>query len=194
MTTQTLLSIEQFAAMPESKGRSELLDGAFFKRGPTTIRHGRSRFNILMALNDWIKAGAGGEVSFSAGFVIRGRPNTVRTADVAYIADPTSPLECGYCTEAPRLFVDVTGSDADGGDYLQDKIWDIMDMTNDSLFWIVSLKNREVYRYTNDPGGRRFTEDDVITDELLPGLVLPVATIFSRKPNLLLDQTKNATN
>ena len=180
MTTQTGITLAEFAAMPEINGRCELVCGEIIKMSPVKRPHSRSVGRLIQALNNWADTGIGGEVGTEAGFVLAEDPTTVRAPDVYYIGPKKLALaetDDGFWVGFPDLAVEVVSPSETALD-IQDKVSDFLN-AGTPLIWIVYPKRPQVVQYTADGAGRIFNEHEtLINDSILPGLVLPIATIF----------------
>ena len=78
------LSAEEFYATCRLK-RAELIDGVIVETPPHGFQHGAIRVNIACALSEFPQRKALGRVSFSGGFRLQNRPDTVPSPDSCFI-------------------------------------------------------------------------------------------------------------
>ena len=90
MATRTLLTLEQFAQLPDDDQLYELDEGELITMAPAGGMHGRTENRIGYLLNRYLEGRQLGEVLPSdTGFVLRRNPDVVRSPDVAVPRDPT---------------------------------------------------------------------------------------------------------
>ena len=105
-STTGLLSVEQFAARPDSDMREELVDGEVISMPPASNRRSRIATRLIKALSPHEGSGA---VVVEFGYIPYPDRPVVRAADVAWvsrdrIASNSSQL---YLTGAPELVIEV---------------------------------------------------------------------------------------
>src|SRR5438477_9385547 len=80
MTPKTLMSIEEFAALPDDGMLHELNEGELIIMPPPKLRHGKCQVNLASALVNFADSMDIGNVYTRTGY--RLTPNTVRAPDV----------------------------------------------------------------------------------------------------------------
>lgn len=178
--TRTLITAEDLWQIPEGDVRRELVRGEVIEMSPVTMEHARIVGNIIELLRAWAKRGPGGFVGPEAGFIVARDPDTVRAADVAYVAPdriPDNP-EKGYSPIAPDLAVEVVSPGESASD-VHEKVQDYL-AAGTRLVWVVYPRQRSVVAHTPDGLARTCHEADVLEhDEVLPGFRSPVADLFA---------------
>jgi len=179
MATRTLMSIEQYDALPEKEGvKYELNEGELVTVSPSPrLVHNRVRDEIGFRLREYVRSRQLGEVTMETDF--RLSEATVRIPDVAFVRtyrlagfDPRQRLE-----GAPDLAVEVA-SPKDDPDDLVLKAQQYL-TAGARAVWIIYPEARLAYVYK--PGQRpevRDTRQALDDAELLPGFTAPLSTIL----------------
>jgi len=179
MTTRTLMTIEQYDALPEKEGvKYELNDGELLTVSPSPrLVHNRVRDEIGFRLREYVRLRQFGEVTMETDFKLS--EGTIRIPDVAFVRaerllgiDPRQRLE-----GAPDLAVEVA-SPRDDPDDLVLKAQQYV-AAGAKAVWIIYPEARLAYIYK--PGQRpevRDARESLDDAELLPGFSAPLSMIF----------------
>lgn len=108
---EKLLTIEEFARLPDDGRPKELVRGRVVYLNVPGIRHGEVCANIVMIVGKFVKEHSLGRVlSNDSGVVIGRDPDTVRGPDVSYYSFkrlPKGPGPSGYHSLPPDIAFDV---------------------------------------------------------------------------------------
>ena len=179
MTTRTLMTIEQYDALPEKEGvKYELNEGELATVSPSPrLVHNRVRDEIGFRLREHVRSRRLGEVTMETDFKLT--EGTIRIPDVAFVCaerlvgiDPRQRLE-----GAPDLAVEVA-SPRDDPDDLVLKAQQYV-AAGAKAVWIIYPEARLAYIYK--PGQRPEIRDaaQALDDaELLPGFSAPLSAIL----------------
>jgi len=167
----------------ENGKRYELVGGELIMMVPAGTRHGRiaGRLHYLLAEHVY-QRDLGAVYAAETGFQIAHDPDTVRAADVAFVARERIPPEGepdGYWAIAPDLVAEVA-SPHDSATYLQAKVAEWL-RAGVRRVWVVYPDTRSVVAH--EPSGRAITllEDDTLSGEdILPDFGCAVREIFIR--------------
>src|SRR5215470_8049551 len=85
METTTLLTLEQFLALPEDDCRHELDEGVLIVSPPPSGSHGDIALSIGSVLRMKLSGNREFKVISEAGFILTEKPYTVRAPDVAVL-------------------------------------------------------------------------------------------------------------
>jgi len=174
MTPKTLLSFEEFAALPDDGMKHELSEGELITMPPPKPRHGDCQLTLGSALRDFVVAHGLGRVFTESGY--RLTPGTVRGPDISFVSkgrlqDPDQYLEGG-----PDLAVEIVSPGDDASD-LRQKIKQYLD-AGTSVVWVIYPRSRQIEIHTPDKIIRTLgVEDTLEAPQLLPGFRLPVRAI-----------------
>jgi len=181
MATSTLLTSEQFLAMPDefdqsgNQIRQELIRGEVLIVPPASHLHARININIIRALIADIGANPqlGLQVFAEAPFVATDRDTLVPDASVVG-KGRLHPMDEKYVTCGPDLAIEVVSYDT--VKHLKSKVDAYLEGGSKSV-WVVYPDAKSVAVYF---GGsmREFKGDQSIVDPLLPGFSAPVASFF----------------
>lgn len=178
VTKARLITADELSRMPDA-GRCELIDGELHSMSPAGYEHGGLAGNLHGLLWQHARHARLGRVfAAETGFVIRTDPDTVRAADVAFVAaNRLPPAQRGFFPGPPDLAVEVV-SPSDRVADVEDKVQDWLD-AGVRLVWVVWPATRTVSVYR--PGSTPVTLRD--TDTLDGGDVVPqfqckVAEVF----------------
>ena len=108
---EALLTVEQYAAMPDEATPSELVEGRIIEVPPPGYEHGKicAEMSFLLTLAAK-RNGSGQVVGNDSGIITRRDPDTVRGADLAYYGLPKVAkigAQRGYPNVVPDLVVEV---------------------------------------------------------------------------------------
>jgi Uma2 family endonuclease len=179
MTTRTLITIEEYDALPEKEGvKYELNEGELITVAASPrLLHNRVRDRTGRSLAAFVEEHRLGEVTMETDF--RLSEDVVRIPDIAFIRaerlpgiDPRKWIE-----GAPDLAVEVV-SPTDDPDDLVLKIQQYLNAGARAV-WVLYPEARLAYIYK--PGERpevREPHQSLDDPELLPGFSLPLAQVF----------------
>lgn len=168
--------------MPSCDGRRELLDGEVVEMSPAGGKHNGAIAELTYALMAFTKAhGLGKVLAGDTGIFLRRNPDRVRAPDLCYIAKERIPgdgIPSGFLDIVPDLVVEVV-SPSDRATAVQEKVEEWL-RAGARLVWTLYPETRTI-GVAETPGLVRFLhEGETLTGEpVLPGFVVPVATLFS---------------
>jgi Uma2 family endonuclease len=110
-TIDTLLTKEEFLALPDNGQRTELVRGRIVMMNVPAPRHGQVCAATTYLLNQFVRTkNCGHVVSNDSGVITERNPDTVRGADVSYYSYdryPQGPLPGGYLDLPPEAVFEV---------------------------------------------------------------------------------------
>ncbi len=175
-----LITGEELARMGDL-GPCELIDGRIVPMTPTGSDHGRVEVNASRVLDGFVRPRRLGKVlAGEVGIFTQRNPDRVRAADLLFISNERYARRSsasGYLDVAPELVVEILSP----GDSLMEMMQKPREYfaVGVLLVWVVDPGALTVYVYRSVTDVREFRETDRLTgDELLPGLDVPVATLF----------------
>jgi Uma2 family endonuclease len=179
MPTRTLISLEEYEALPETENgfEYELSSGELIVLASPTLFHNRIRDDILERFRVFLREHPHlGEVTSETDFRIG--PNTVRRPDVAFISaaklesvDPRKRLDF-----APDLAIEI----ASPNDDLPRKIQDYLAAGTRVWALYPDARIARIHKPGEQTSMRDADAKESLEDaELLPGLKIPLAEIFS---------------
>ena len=175
MTPKTLLSVEEFAALPDDGMKHELNEGELIVVPPPKPRHGDCQARLTAALVEFVNSRGVGSVFTESGY--RLTPHTVRGPDVSFVRASRLQDPDEYFDGAPDLAVEIVSPGDDASD-LREKIKQYLD-AGMSVVWVVYPRSRQIEIHTPDKTIRRLGVEDMLeAPELLPGFQLSVRTIL----------------
>jgi Uma2 family endonuclease len=176
-----LITLEQFAQLPDTGERLELVRGRVRVMSPV---HGpaatvASNINGLLTLHVWPRK-LGRIFSDNTGFALLGAQHTNRSPDVGFIrADRLPPrgIGPGPIRIAPDLAVEVL-SPSETASTLEDKLADYRE-AGTPLIWVVDPQSRLVTVHPSDAPSYSLREGDELTGgRVLPDFRCAVAELF----------------
>jgi Uma2 family endonuclease len=179
VATETLLTIEEFDALPIQEGvLYELTEGVLVTIPERLPRHNLARDNLARFLGDFVDERSLGLVFVGTGYQLG--PDTVRIPDVSFL--PAERLQAidldRRIRGAPALVVEVV-SPTDLAQDLNQKVRQYLDAGAPSV-WVCYPKAREVEVFRADGSRVVRHENEVLEEpEVLPGFSLEVKTIFA---------------
>jgi Uma2 family endonuclease len=179
MATRTLISLEEYEALPETENgfEYELSNGELIVLASPTLFHNRIRDDILVRFHGFLRHHTHlGEVTSETDF--RLTANTVRRPDVAFISaarltsiDPRKRLDF-----APDLAIEI----ASPNDDLPRKIQDYLAAGTRAWALYPDARIARIHKPGEQTSVRDADAGDSLEDaELLPGLKILLAKIFS---------------
>lgn len=181
VATKTLLTAEQYAAMPDDGKLTELVRGKVVEMPPPGTLHGYITANIAGILREFVRTNNLGRViGNDVGIITRREPDSVRGPDVAYFSYtrlPKGPLPQGYADAMPELVFEVKSpSDrwaeitAKAGEYLNAGVICVCVVDPETESAAVYLANELPRRHTS--------EEQLSLSEVLPGFSIVVRQFF----------------
>ncbi len=174
MTPKTLLSFEDFAALPDDGMKHELSEGELIAMPPPKPRHGDCQARLAASLHQFVSSHGLGRVFTETGY--RLSTATVRGPDISFVSKARLQNPDEYFVGGPDLAVEIVSPGDDASD-LREKIQQYLD-AGTSIVWIIYPRTRRIEVHT--PGRTIQTlgiEDALDAPQLLPGFQLPVRTI-----------------
>jgi len=178
MTTATLLTIQQFDALPLTEGiHYELNEGKLVTIGERMPRHNFVRDNVAQIAGNFAEAQKLGTVFVGTGYQLM--PDTVRIPDVSFVpADRMRDMDLDKRIQgAPALAIEVV-SPSDPAEDLTQKVKQYL-AGGSKAVWVFYPKPREVqvFRASGEIFVRR-ESDTVEEPEILPGFSLDLKSVF----------------
>jgi len=183
MATKARLTAEDLWKLGEWDTRRELVDGEIREMPPVGGVHGDITSRVDRRLAEHVERHGGGKVLVGdVGFVLGlpHDPGRVRAPDVAFVATarlPEGRLPEGFFRGAPDLAVEVLSPSDDPVD-VQQKVRDYLE-AGARLVWVLAPRARTATIYRADGSARLLREGEHLDGEdVLPGLVIPLAELF----------------
>jgi Uma2 family endonuclease len=182
MSTATqLLTADDLWEMSRNGQRFELVRGELRTMPPAGGEHGVTTVNLTGPLWHHIDVKElGALLAAETGFIIATDPDTVRAADIAFVAKhriPASGIPTKFWPGYPDLAVEVISP----GDTLQgveDKVAEWLN-AGTRLVWVVNPRRRTVTVYRSLQSARILTDQEELDGEdVIPGFRIPVSRIF----------------
>lgn len=181
-TAKTLLTADEFLAMPDDGKNYELVKGELVEMPPPGFMHEFIVAQFIMRFGNFVLPRNLGIVTGGPGIYIERGPDTVRAPDCAFISHEriTTPLpDRGYVFGLiPDLAVEVVSPD-----------YSVAQARVRAQMWLESgvrlalaahIATREIITYRDDSDVQRFGIGDGFNCEpVLSGFTCPVADIFN---------------
>jgi Uma2 family endonuclease len=181
-TPRVKLTYDDFLLCPDDGKRHELIDGEHYVTPAPNIRHQQLLKRLLVRIDNWLAQHPLGEV-FCAPLDVRFSKFDVVEPDVLYVSNQRRAiLEVQFASGAPDLVVEIgSPSTRRRDETIKRRLYE---QFNVSEYWIVDPETDaiRIHRRT----GERFAKpiklsrenSDVLTTPLLPGLEIPLASLF----------------
>jgi Uma2 family endonuclease len=178
---EKLMTADELLRLPADE-RYELVKGVLVPMSPPPgPEHGALTNRLGYFITHHVFQNKLGEVfAAETGFRIARDPDTVRAADVAYVAKERLPgkLPKAYLDLAPDLVAEVV-SPGNDPDEMQSKVRDWLE-AGTRLVLVVYPGPRQVIVYRSLRQVVVLTEEDtLVAEEVLPGFSCPVSAIFA---------------
>ncbi len=180
--TETLLTAEEYAQLPDNGRPSELVRGRIVEMNPPFSRHGQICLKVGHLLLTFLDNNELGHLlSNDSGVITTRNPDTVRGADIAfynYAQTPKGPLpRRGYVKAPPDLVIEVRSPD-DRWRAVQLKVGEYLNV-GVKVVCVLDDEPPTLYLYTADQPVRILGADDELElPDVLPGFRAPVRRFF----------------
>ncbi len=177
---QGILTAEGLIRLPRGRERHELVRGELRTMPLNSALHGTTTGSLVAAIGEHARSYALGHALLGTGFILARHPDTVRAADVSFVAHGRFPGDRAptfYPELAPDLAVEVVDG-WDAAEDLQERVLDWL-RAGVRLVWVVhpSMGSVSVYRSLRDI--RVLAEADEIDGaDVLRGFSCPVRDAF----------------
>lgn len=181
LAPDSILTAEQLLLIAGDR-RCELVKGELISMAPAGFDHGAIISNLQFLLVQHVKKHRLGVVlGAETGFLLARNPDTVRGADIAFVAAarvPTGHRPEGFFDGAPDLAAEVI-SPGDTLAEVEDKVDDYL-KAGSLLVWVVNPRRRTVTVHRpNQPPTLLRDMDNLSDDTVVPGFTCPVGEIFA---------------
>lgn len=180
-TIETLLTAEDYAAMPDPGVPTELVRGRLMMMSVPAARHGVVCYRTAFRVGGFVEPRELGWVlTNDAGILTSRNPDTVRGADVAYCSFarlPAGTMPTGYLPVAPEVVFEVLSP----SDLWSDLLEKIAEYLAAGVLAVVAIDpvHRTAHVYRNDqPPEVCGDDDDLRLPEIHPEFKLVLATLF----------------
>ena len=178
MGAKTLLTLEEFEALPDNGNKYELNEGELVVMPPAKAQHTRIIRSINRSLSAYIDEHGIGEVYSEGGYFVSREPEpTLRQPDVSFLSTGRlNSLDNDYFAGAPDLAVEVVSPGNDAAE-LDVKIAQYLAHGSKEV-WVFFPKTRTVMIHQAGCRVRKLTDQDTLTSDLFPGWSARVADFF----------------
>jgi Uma2 family endonuclease len=177
MPVRTLMTAEQFDALPEEEGRKwELLDGELIEVSSATPKHNRILARLVTLLNAFAEARRLGAVLPETDLAVRA--NTRLRPDLGFFSAETwstVDLDRVPVVQIPDMAIEIV-SPSETSTAINRKIdaylkWGVQEV------WLIEPEIRTLFVHTL-AGAQRLTEGAYLMSDLIPGWRIQVSEIF----------------
>jgi Uma2 family endonuclease len=180
MASATLMSVEEFAALPEDGQMHELVEGELRTMPPPHSPHARALHRIFTPFAHFVLENGLGEAYAEAGYQLSDDPPTVRQPDISFQSKQklAGQPEEGYFRGAPDLVIEIL-SPSDNAEDLRLKVRQYL-AAGAAVVAVVYPKTREIMLHR--PAGLAETLEIGQTLEfpdVAPGWSMPVEDVFA---------------
>lgn len=177
------LTYDDVLRLPQDDLRHELIEGVHYVTASPNLRHQRISGRLHVALALWLREHPLGEVYYAPVDVVLS-PHDVVVPDLVYVSHQRAGevLTDAAVKGAPELVVEILSPGTRRRDRTIKQA--LYERWGISEYWLVDPDREAVRIVRRDHDG--FTvaadltaDDDVLTTPLLPGLAIPLTTIFT---------------
>ncbi len=181
MAPTALMTAEELLQLRLPNMRSELVGGVLVVREPAGFRHGAVAVAMTVAIGNFVYAHRlGVVVAAETGFTLRRNPDTVRAADVAFVAADRcpDPGTRGFAELAPDLVVEVLSPGDRPGEVLA-KVADWL-TAGCRLVWVIDPTHRHARVFRADGSVMLVGAHDMLDGEdVLPGFTCALTAVVA---------------
>ncbi len=174
-TTTTLVTVQEFLALPEIEGqRMELIGGEVVTMGRGAAAHEWIKANLLLLLAAWIRQNPSLILLSEATFRLDEHNSPI--PDIALLTRSRKPSDMSrWFQGGPDVAIEVVSSEK--ASHLETKIELYLSHGSKSV-WVVYPEQRVVWIFDASGQARKFERDQTLEDPTLPGFRVPVSAIF----------------
>lgn len=175
-TTTTLVTVQEFLALPESEGeRIELIGGEVISMGRGGAGHEWVKANLILLLAAWVKDNPTLTLLSETTFLLDDHNSPI--PDVSLLSRSRKPSDMsGWFKGAPDVAIEVVSSEK--ATHLEGKI-EIYLAHGSKSVWVVYPEQQVVWIYDSSGKARKFERNHTLEDPaVLPGFHTPVSAIF----------------
>ena len=175
MLTSTLMTVEQWAELPDEDVKTELVQGEPIEVARGTYEHNWTRDQIRFHIQDYLRSKPLGETV--AEQAVRVTSDYGRIPDVSFISNDRLNLQDrkrNVLALLPNLCVEVV-SPSESAAYLRAKVHGYLDNGADTV-WVVYMETHEAEIWEREGGMRLAT--DSLRASCLPGLEIPLHSVI----------------
>ena len=179
MGAKTLLTLEEFMALPDDGNKHELNQGELVVMPLPKSGHTRVIRRINRMLSAYVDEQRIGEVYSEGGYLLTREPeNTARQPDVSFLsaARVSATPDGDYFAGAPELAIEVVSPGNDAAE-LDLKVNQYLTYGSKEV-WVVYPKTRSVLIHQPSGQIRKLCDQDLLTSDLFPGWSARVADFF----------------
>lgn len=175
-----LVTVEEFARIPDDDHRYELVEGRVIRMSPPGSRHAVLAARLARLLDQYVEEHGLGLVMTSGGFHMASQPDTVREPDVAFVRAeriPASGVPDGFWPGPADLAIEIR-SPGDRRSEIAAKVKEYLGR-GVRLVWVVDPKARTVIVHQPDQP-QVILEGNAALDggSVVPGFSYPLDKIF----------------
>lgn len=163
----------------------EIVDGQRVDLPPIGILSNLIAARLYAAILNHLKRAPHGTIVMEALLILDEQANLRRRPVVAFVSAERWPLdreipETGDWSVVPDLAVEVTSPHDHYGDVVG-KVQEYLEHGVREV-WVVEPEHRVVHIHSSPTGAEIRTNDQSLETPLLPGLTIPLADVFARRP------------
>jgi Uma2 family endonuclease len=180
-TVDQLLTVEEYAQMPDDGRRTELVRGRIIELPPPNYLHGLTCVAVVIAMGHWLaQRKLGRIVSNDSGIVTKRNPDILRGADVAYYSYARIALGANpgqYPDVPPEIVIEVR-SPSDRWKDIHEKVAEYL-AVGVSIVCVIDPELRKAWLYFPDQPDRIVEPDEDLTfPECLADFSVPMSSLF----------------
>ncbi|HYL36706.1 MAG TPA: Uma2 family endonuclease [Bryobacteraceae bacterium] len=175
-TTTTLVTVQEFLALPEIEGqRIELIGGEVVSMGRGGAGHELVKANLIELLVDWTKQNQSYKLLSETTFQLDQHNSPI--PDVSLLSRSRIPSDMsGWFQGAPDVAMEVVSSEKAA---LLEKQIELYLAHGSKSVWVVYPEQRVVWIYDVSGNAKKFEQNQKLEDPaVLPGFSTPVSAIF----------------
>jgi Uma2 family endonuclease len=176
------LTYDDLALFPDDGKRHELIDGVHFVTPAPNTRHQRIVIHLAVALETFARAHGLGKVFVAPYDVVFSRHDVVEPDLIFVSAARAAVLTAAHAAGAPDLVIEILSPSTRRRDEMLKR--DLYEARGVAEYWLIDpeAETVKVLRREEERFGRArllsLRDGDLLETALLPGLELPLATVF----------------
>ena len=181
-SSKTKFSLPEFLDSPEIGDRTELVNGEIIPKESPKYKHSTLQLRLLLALNQWCESSGSGRVRPEWAVVLKRQgQDWVPVPDLTYVSYEKLPIEWEEdepCPVQAELVIEIISPCLSFGE-MTSKATNYL-LAGVDRVWVVDNQAQSVTVFGASEFPQTFWANDTISDSLLPGLAIPVNSLFTK--------------
>ncbi len=192
-SSKTKLSLQEFLSLPDRCDRTELVNGEIVPKVSPKYKHSTLQLRLLLALNQWCESSGSGRVRPEWAVVLKRQgQDWVSVPDLTYVSYEKLPIEWEEdepCPALAELVIEIISLGQSFGE-MTSKATNYL-LAGVDRVWVIDNQGKSVTVFGASEFPQTFWVSDTVSGSLLPGLAIPVNSLFAKAGGRSLDANES---